>query len=283
MDQISSQSEIEAYLEKAELLSGQFKFREGVACLKDCLHLFSDSIQVPQRIQIMSKLARISGIMEEYGAALAYVDEFEQLCRTTKDNENLHLALKIRGNCLLALEDFERALDVYRESWSIAIKCEREDWEGAVLNNIGIIFRNLEDLEEARRYYQLSVEKNLKANNPQYVRIARYNLAAVECDLNNHLHSEAEFKAILQESLADNDHFHVSLAYDGLGQVESFKGNPQKANEYFQKAIDLLEKLKQTRFVTEVRMDWARALHRAGKDPELTEKFYREAGWAPKN
>lgn len=277
MDSKLNPPDVESYLEKAESLCGQFQYREAVACMKDCLHLFADSLSTRQRIQIMSKLARFSGMMEEFGAALAYVDEFEQICRANNDRDNLYMALKIRGNCLLALEDFERALESYRESWSIATQCGREDWEGALLNNIGIIFRNLEDLDEASRYYQLSIEKNRRADSPISVRIARYNLAAVECDRNNHLHSENEFKAILTESVEDNDHFHISLAYDGLGQVESIKGNIEKSNEYFQKAIDILTHINQIRYVTEVRMDWARALHRAGQDPELTEKFYREA------
>ncbi len=109
---------------------------------------------------------------------------------------NLAYVDQLKGNYVSALNLFNKALAILK-------KYPRADYEGILLNNVGIIHLEMQDYDNALYYYQMSEKIQLQENNKP----------------------------------------GLALAYGNIGNVLKKKGQMQKAEEYLFKGLAIYESI----------------------------------------
>ena len=109
--------------------------------------------------------------------------------RLGKDSYLEYQALSLIGMCLTELADYENAIDFHRKALAIVDRNEIPRFfqrRASTLNNIGLIYKNKNEYEEAFKYFKSAYnEQNLKVDDPFLYAMVLDNLAHAKLMVND--------------------------------------------------------------------------------------------------
>lgn len=186
----------------------------------------------------------------------------------TAANRNLGVAYKASGQTDLALEQFKKAIDVLKRD----DRASQQDYAD-LYNDIGIIYHNKREFEEAQKYYLLVL-----SSEPGHADANRNLALAYDAAGQTDLAIEQSQKAIeLLNSSVQTDPVDYADLYNDLGCIylDAKKDNMQ-AIEYFRKSLE-----KEPRHIFASR-NLGLALYRAGKYNEAVLQYQKTLELLPK-
>lgn len=133
-------------------------------------------------------------------------------------------------NNVLALELLENITD---ERFSLESKV-------GIYNQLGRIYNNLLNYDEAIKYYKKALDF---AKNQNHINIIRNNIGLIFIEKRDYLKAEKEFLSIYQNSLSFNNKNQIARALDNLGFAQ-FKLKKPEALANLEKALELRLKIK---------------------------------------
>lgn len=188
---------------------------EKMALLTNIINLYSD---VKEHQKVIDNSV--------YAIRLAH--ELHDSVRLGSVLNSLALAQKNMGNIDQALATFHQASSIFNAL--------NDDFRNAhIINNIGGIYElNDRNLDSALFYYDLAVEGFEKENFQWGISQSKLGLAAVLSKLNDFTASEKNYNDVIEISKEFRFYEVLSLAYEGLAQMEYDRGNYKKAFELHQ-------------------------------------------------
>jgi signal transduction histidine kinase len=202
------------------------------------------------------------GRLGEFGAALAYLEEASRLAAT---DEQRFKCLKLTGNCRHGMDDHELALATYREAWPLAVGLGGGHL-ASILNNIGVVQRELGDIAAARESYERALE--LHAAGAPGHRMVRTNLGSTLLAQGDFAGVGVLFHQSLREAQETGDRMDEGLARAGLAELAWKQGRWEESRAEFARALGMLKECGEVRLHQMVLMERAAVLAQTGRDDE---------------
>lgn len=256
--------------------STEMRFTEILPLLKQTSEF---AIDTDYEVQLLSQIARAQGLQGKFHEADSTLKIAEKLLTEDMQVANIRYLLE-KGRLFNSLGDKEKArtllleayefgltkeLDLYtvdaahmmgivepaakKLDWSlmaleVAEKSEDErcrNWLGALYNNIGWTFFDLQKYEDALKIHQKGYEWRKTQNNVEATRIAKWSVARMLRALESYDEALVIQQEILQE-LENNDLLPDGYVFEELAELNLQKGNKTNAKKYFTQAYEILSK-----------------------------------------
>lgn len=148
------------------------------------------------------------------------------------------------GNVMLSLRNTEVAEEMFRR----ALQGERElkSATGQAINyaNIGAIKEMLGDIDSARIYYNLSMEKNIEGNNSLGISLCYQNLGELDEKSGNLASARENYIKSYNIGVQGKDVWHWLNSCISLAGLYLKEGNIKEAERYNSEALDAAVKIK---------------------------------------
>jgi len=129
------------------------------------------------RLKALILMGRCSFMSGRTGDAIKWLLECISTADTLNMPEQMAEAFNQLGNTYLVIKDYGRSISCYLDALDIMKENGFDSMEGPVLNNIGALYLDLEDLDHAAEYFQQSYEKDVSTS--QTSAILLLNLASI--------------------------------------------------------------------------------------------------------
>lgn len=204
-------------------------------------------LQIAQEIQVDSitnkarlNMARINLLIGNYPKSL---DFYQQVTKSeSADSSNLLLAYNGIGIINYYQRDYKNAISSYNKalSFAAAIKSngkQHRNLKQNLLNNLGILYEEMKELDKADKYYSESLLLSRQINDLT-------NIAHVLTNQGRLYHKQGKDELAVknyQEALKirqdQKDQNGLALSYDGLGEYYFDRNDYALAEEHLKKAI----------------------------------------------
>ncbi len=280
------------YLQKSIILSKKLNYKrgEGVAIYRLGLiawrqnnHQIADSLyKIALNIFEKQKLqAEVSDCFGSFGSIDLvkgnYVDALNWYLKSMKIAENLHDESRLAvlynnlGLVYKNQNNFDEALVYYQKSYLINEKT-KNILATTNLNNIGLIYYEKKEFEKALSYYQKALEINEKRNNLRSVALNTNNIANV------YLAQKNADKALpyIRKSIVINQQLNQKnpLNYSGLAKAYHLLNKSDSSLFYFHQAIKISQVSKTKTLTQGIYRDLAET-HKQNKQWDSA-LFYKE-------
>jgi CHAT domain-containing protein/tetratricopeptide (TPR) repeat protein len=186
-----------------------------------------------------------------FDKALSFSMRALDVDRNIKDDLNICISLnnvgeilRRRGSVTEDNQDYEMALQYYKESLALAQGIKSREFEINVLNNIGLIHQILGDYLSSAKYFKAALDK-ADLCNARYKQLHIYsNLGVTYGYLNKHIESKRYFKKALGIGLETTSNDALWEAYFGLGQCLEKEHQNHAALECYFKSLDNIELMR---------------------------------------
>ncbi len=173
-------------------------------------------------------LGRCYDSLEQYDAAIQYLDEFVNLIDRHGEFKCYVYAKILIASCYKSKNQVQRTINIYN---SLIAMCKEDDYEllGYIYNNLGIIYADLESFEESIQYFNLSLKKkegwNMAGIAFTYVSMAEVFIKKRDYDtaLDLIYKSLSLSKERLDEELQLKTYYTLSDIYLLTGDMENLK------------------------------------------------------------
>ena len=180
--------------------------------------------------------------LDNYMMALAYFEKVEDIERV------LHATINI-GLCYQEMRDFDNAKKYYsavEASGNILSEYTKLQLYGG----FGTVYLSLKDFEKAHEYFKKSEEISLSLNEPTYLAISQYNLAAYYFEINDMDNARKYFRSSLENS--EGSARWLTKNYKIGAGIEEQAGNFQLALDYYKDFMAIQDSLLNEAVVEEV-------------------------------
>ncbi len=140
-------------------------------------------------------------------------------------------------------EDLETALAKYRRALEIFEKVG-SSWQGAALNDIGLIYSKLSQYKTALEYFKKALDIHRRFGNPRGEATTLNNIGVSYVELGQYSEAMEYYEKALVMSKRSRNLQAEGWTLGGIGVVQRQSGQYQKALEYYEKAIEVERKLR---------------------------------------
>lgn len=145
--------------------------------------------------------------------------------------------------------DYSRALSIYEPALEYSLKHygEMHNITATLYNNIGMVYKALENHTEALEYNIKALEIRKKVCGEEHIDTAKSynNIGSVYKALGNYLEAlEYNFKALeIQQKVCGEEHNDTAVSYNNIGLVYKALGNYSEALTYLHKSLEIHKKI----------------------------------------
>lgn len=164
--------------------------------------------------------------VEEYEKAGAYADSIGDFRSAAGIQMNL-------GDIYSSLGDDTQAMEAYYHGLEFAEETADSTFLAVGYNNVGLMFHNLEDYEQANYYLQKAEEISRNLNFTVNLRRVMVNQGNLNSRLENFDAADRYYEQALQLSRETNNPVSEIRVLFNIGESEARKGNTQRAAELF--------------------------------------------------
>lgn len=148
-------------------------------------------------------------------------------------------ALNNLGVIYEEINNFEKSKEYYFESLEVSEKLDNSDTKTAIYNNIGSTFEAQGQLDSAEYYYNLSMELASISNPEENLPNALGNLGNIYYKRKDYPKALEYQKRALEYDLMNNNAIGLIETYSSMGLIYLGLNNYNQSYEYLSKALDL--------------------------------------------
>ncbi len=210
----------------------------------------SDSFNIVLRSEVSDtvKIDKINFYITKYAAndpaiALMFSDSVLNLSLLIQDSFRLAHSYSRKGIAHFYLGDYNTSLENYFKAINIKENINKKEYSVPEYNNIGLVLRNLEQNEEALKYFQLALELATKIGNKSQISILWNNIGISYRGLKQYDKAEKAIELALQLNIESNDNQRIAHNLNNLGMIYLNLQNDHKAIDYFKRALEINKSL----------------------------------------
>ncbi len=160
------------------------------------------------------------------------------------NRQNISFANIMLGTSLLMRANYNAAIEYFRKAEKIALEDSNYQQLHTIYNNVGIIFKNLNNFSLAEKYYSKGLDYSFLSNDKQAIIQSLINLANI-----NYLYKNSEkslelyFQAlkICYENQKETE-IEISTIFNNIATIYYDRAELQKAEDYWKKSLDVFIK-----------------------------------------
>lgn len=178
----------------------------------------------------------------DYDSAAFYIKRTSQLYRALENERGVTVTLTNLGLIFQNQGKYDSALTYQLNALRMVDKIDDKSLKGSILTNVGNVYFLMEDFDKSKAYYfeALQLKKQLTQEGfHQNIQKTLLNIGNVYSkleDLDSAIYYFKKTEPFAQEA---KDYKNLSLVYTDLGYAYSKKHQYEKANEFFEKALDI--------------------------------------------
>lgn len=165
-------------------------------------------------------------------SAFPFLDKQIQLCQKAKYKKGESEALKIYGNALQNKGDFAASIEYYKKSLAIAQSMPDDRLIPGILNNIGLVYFNLGNYEEALGNFYEAIKGAEETGNLNVEGAALNNIAMIYFEQGKLEEAKSKYQEMLVIYQKIGNQGRMILAYNNMGDVELKQNKPLEALEH---------------------------------------------------
>ena len=192
------------------------------------------------RLKSLIMMGRCSFMSGHTGDAIKWLLECISTADTLNMPEQMAEAFNQLGNTYLVIKDYGRSISCYLDALDIMKDNGFQSMESRVLNNIGALYLDLEDLDHAADYFQQSYE--MEASTSQKSVILLLNLASIYAKKKAFEKADFYMKKAQEALTEPEDLLMLSWFYLTDGEVAQAKDDIESAIKHYKAAFDMLSK-----------------------------------------
>ena len=196
---------------------------------------FIDKYDIPRlEAKLYKNLSRFYYLKGEYDLSLLNARKAHVIYRGLNDLKNLSACLTSEGLVYAVWDEHEEALELFRESISLAQSANQKSQEAATLYDMGISHKALNNVDQAISYFQQSIDIYEALNDSVY--LARNYFFIAEIYTDQHKFSEAKELFLKSIDFLDEDNYwDLAFANAGIARLYNKMENPEEATQYAEK------------------------------------------------
>ncbi len=221
-------------------------YEKSLEYLKQALEIdkiLSDKSSIAKDLNNIGIALRLKGLLNENKKDLYEAEEiFQQalvIAKAEADNTVTIQVLNNLGSIYADLDQLAHALGCYKSAASIAEKGNDFSYLGMVYNNIGIVYSNLGNFEESTKYYEKALSLDSMFKNGTFIWETFYELGNARKKQNDYAGALHNYK----NAIASIESIRSRIAIEDL--KASYLGTDKRI-EVYQNLIDLLVTLHRT-------------------------------------
>ena len=196
--------------------------------------------------------AHFMGGMNE--TAVNYFYSYLDIQKQSNHTQGIAYALASIGALQIKIEDFEAAKNNLLKGLNILNKEQKTENTGNshqklphILNNLGIVYQNLQQYDSALWYYQQSIEAAASATDPGHLQASTYNnIGGLFLDTNELDSAYAPLAKAMQVRQERNDLAGQAASYNRLGEYYLLISDSEKALSNFHSGMAIAKRIGST-------------------------------------
>ena len=184
------------------------------------------------RYWILNNIGKICELHGHYKSAITYYEQAASIA-SEKDKAGILLNLGIANK---ATGNLDEAIDVYLEALEMASQFNDQKRELALLNQLGLAYKEAKDYEKARVYFEnvISYKDLVSDKTRKYIGRAYHNIGNTYRIENRFDEAIPYYELAIQWKEKPQYEF---ISYKDLGQIYYERGDFQQAQQYIEKAV----------------------------------------------
>jgi signal transduction histidine kinase/Tfp pilus assembly protein PilF len=194
------------------------------------------------------KIDKINVYITKYAAndpaiALLYADSALKMSLQSHDSSRLAHSYSRKGIAYFYLGDYNTSLENYFKAITIKENINKKELSVPEYNNIGLVLRNLEQNEEALKYFHLALDLAIKTGNTLQISTLWNNIGISYRGLKQYEKAEKAISLALDFNTEASDSQKIAHNLNNLGMIRMNLKDYPKAIEYFKQALRLNKSL----------------------------------------
>jgi tetratricopeptide (TPR) repeat protein len=174
-----------------------------------------------------------------------------RIAESVKDTFALGLCYKGIGHVYVGSNNMDKALEYYRKAYQSFDELNDREYSLPVLTNIALSYRKSKP-DSSLYYYKLVLAADSMNSNVNNKVMTLFNMGNVFFDLGLMDEARSCYDEVFDICQKNGIVSGVPRVYCGYGALESSKGNLQKAEEYYEKALELVRESEENVVILEV-------------------------------
>ncbi|MBZ0244160.1 MAG: tetratricopeptide repeat protein, partial [Bacteroidales bacterium] len=215
--------------------------------------------------------------------AANYFYSYLDIQKQSNHSQGIAYALASIGALRIKMQDYEAAKSNLLQGLSILNKAMETDTTGGThrqlphfLNNLGIVYQNLQQYDSALWYYRQSIKSSAGATDPGYLRASTYNnIGGLFLDTRNLDSAYAPLAKAMHVRKERNDLAGQAASHNRLGEYYLLIGDSEEALNNFYSGMDIAQSIGST----ELQSSFAEKLfayYKQAGDPDSALKYLEQ-------
>ena len=249
----------EAMQNTATLLNATGNYLEALDKLEIALGLRKEMNDPVKIGNVMNELGNVYASMRDYDKAIELYSESLEIMSAEENPEGLAIGYNNIGTILDEVKRFGKAIDYYTRSLDICRQSGNEKGEGTALGNLGNSYYGLGEFEEAESYQQQALAISRKLNLIENEIHNLINLSNAQNALGKLDAAWDNCKLALQKATEMDNPALVWISTLNLGDNYEKRGEYEKAIEYYEQALGIVEEIRRSLSSEEFRSEYMAA------------------------
>ncbi|MFN5365807.1 MAG: tetratricopeptide repeat protein, partial [Bacteroidota bacterium] len=174
-----------------------------------------------------------------------------RIAESVKDTFALGFCYMGIGHVYVASSNMDKALEYYRKAYQSFDELHDREYSVNVLTDIGVSYLKSRP-DSSLYYYNLALAADSGNTNVSNKVMTLFNMGNVFLDLGLMEEARSCYDEVFDICQKNGIVSGISRVYCGYGSLESSKGNLQKAEEYYEKALELVRESEENVVILEV-------------------------------
>jgi len=145
------------------------------------------------------------------------------------------------GNINLAQNNHIEALKIYQECISISNENNFESLIPHLYNNIGLVYKQIEDFDDAKNNFEVAYKLFLKNNDEANSVYPLYNIALIESIVGNDQDAIEGYLNLVSYHLKTENWVSLASVYNSISEIYLKNKDHDRAKEYLEMALNAIE------------------------------------------
>lgn len=227
------------------------KFIDSMSCYEKALQISRRNRILEDEAACLNNMGIIYENLGQYEKALDYLKQSIIIDRKignveylAMDINNLGEIYRNRGQDFGSHEDFRKAYMMFNKALALSEKTESESSSIPILNNLGLVLIDLKKYREAKYFFEIGYKSAKKIGFVEAICNIKNNEGRLNIQNKNYYEAIINYQEAIKYSLIEKRYEILWEAYYGLGFCYEMTSRQNKAIEYYEKSIDIIELMR---------------------------------------